>query len=667
MSFVKYIFRAGASDTLSRTERRSVILCNSFSLAFATIPFIFVFAAWIVGGTARFSWPLLIQPLVMLIPIPVNALGFTRLSRILLSWLIPSIVIVYSVYNKQAGIDVDTSSYVGFRITMIASTMVPFLVFNTNQLKWMALALVVPLIVILGFDPIHSFFGVGYTQVGLSDPSYYLNNIRAFIIILMIGSVSLIMKRMVDLGEAENTRLVSELQDTQQKLQKHLTEIVDQNDEINKQNKLIENQNLLLESRYQSILKNQQYLIESKESLAQANEIIAYQKQLLATENKQLELELIKRNKELEKTVQDLIQSNNNLMQYSFMVSHNLRGPVASILGLLNIVPKEKLDPELRVIYDRALQSSLLLDSVISDINTVLDVQKNIRHVRQKVDWDKLISRNLQFFHQEIESLGILIHKDFQRAPFTISIRPILESIVYNLISNAIKFRSPLRPLVIRFETRLENQSVLLKVTDNGLGINLKTQRENIFKIYKRLHNHVEGKGLGLYMVKVQTELLNGLIDVESEVDQFTSFTIHLPIDTTSEQILFDEEYGKIIYNAFSNSTEIHFKRNFTSKEFREIYEAGLDYFKRFNVSTALADISTSDAPTAEDQQWLVTQIIPEAALSGLRKVALVTRPMIANAAMEVYLREVDQVVKSLGIEQQYFENHQEARQWLLS
>lgn len=658
MSVLKSILHAGVSHSLSKSEKRAVILCNSFCIAFALIPFVFTFLVWLTSGSSRFSWPLLIQPLVMLTPIPVNALGFTRISRILLSWLVPAIIVTYSVYNKLGGIDIESSSYVGFRLTMISATMVPFLLFNTQQIRWMVLAAIVPIAIILGFDPIHSAFGVGYHQVGLSDQSYELSNIRSFITIVMIGSISLILKRIIEKSENENTKLVEELQQTEQKLK-------DQLENVSQQNELIDTQNQLLESRYQSILKSQQYLIESKESLALANEIIANQKQLLADENRLLEMELLNRNKELEKSVKDLIQSNNNLMQYSFMVSHNLRGPVASFLGLLNIVPVEKLDPELKTIYEKALKTGQLLDSVISDINTVLDVQKNNTHIRQKIYWEKLVNRNLNFFRQEIETLGIKIKQDFTQAPYIISIQPILDSIVYNLISNAIKFRSPTRPLVLQFETVLENESIDLRVTDNGLGINLETQRGQIFKMYKRLHNHVEGKGLGLYMVKIQTEFLNGTIDVASQLDQFTTFSIRLPINKTSDQVLLDKDYGTITFNALNNSTEIHFKRNFTSAEYREIYQIGLDYFKRLNIKSALADLTQSHAPEEADQYWLLNHIAPEASKAGLRKVAIVNKVTVADPQMVTYLAEVNKLLESLSIEQRIFQSHQEATEWL--
>lgn len=536
VTILQPILTIGVRDSLSKSEQRSVILCNSLSLFLAAIPFIFTALVWIMYGSGRFSWPLLIQPLVMLTPIFINAIGFIRISRMLFSWLTPMIVTIYSVYNKSHGIDVETASYVGFRTTMIATSIVPFLVFEFHQKSWMIAAVSVPVAIILGFDTIHSWFGVGYYQMGLTDTSYPINNIRAFIAILIIGSVTLILKRLVAKSETDNERLVKELSDAHAEVQTQLEEIVVKNEEINHQNKHIQAQNQLLENRYQDILKSQQRLLENQRDLQAANELIETQKQLLTNENKQLELEMLQRNRDLEKSVHDLMQSNDNMTQYSFMVSHNLRGPVASILGLMSIVPREKLDKELELIYQKAYNSAKLLDSVIRDINSILDTKRSLSNIKQKIYWQDIINKNLKFFNEDIEKLEIQIKTDFAQAPFIFSIPTILDSIVYNLISNAIKFRSPQRPLLIQFESLLDNQQIIVKVTDNGLGIDLVTQKTNLFKMYKRLHSHVEGKGLGLYLVKMQAELLNGTIDVESEIHQYTTFILRLPATNTAEQ-----------------------------------------------------------------------------------------------------------------------------------
>ena len=109
------------------------------------------------------------------------------------------------------------------------------------------------------------------------------------------------------------------------------------------------------------------------------------------------------------------------------------------------------------------------------------------------------------------------------------SIRGFIHSIIYNIISNAIKYKSPERKPEIQVKIYQEDNNIILIIADNGLGIDLPHQRDKVFGLYKRFHFHTEGKGVGLYTVKTQVEILGGKIDVQSDVDKGTTFKISLP------------------------------------------------------------------------------------------------------------------------------------------
>ncbi|MCX6295044.1 MAG: ATP-binding protein [Bacteroidetes bacterium] len=104
-----------------------------------------------------------------------------------------------------------------------------------------------------------------------------------------------------------------------------------------------------------------------------------------------------------------------------------------------------------------------------------------------------------------------------------------IESIFYNLISNAIKYRSNEGKHHIVISTKKEKNIFHFTISDNGKGIDLEKNGKYIFGLYKRFHSEVEGKGLGLHMVKTQVEALGGHISVESEVEKGTTFKITLP------------------------------------------------------------------------------------------------------------------------------------------
>ncbi|MEO0585861.1 MAG: ATP-binding protein, partial [Bacteroidota bacterium] len=105
-------------------------------------------------------------------------------------------------------------------------------------------------------------------------------------------------------------------------------------------------------------------------------------------------------------------------------------------------------------------------------------------------------------------------------------IKAYFHSIFYNLLSNAIKYQHPDRPPHIRISGSVNGASLQVTVQDNGLGIDLNRFRSQIFSLYKRFHDHVDGKGLGLYLVKAQTEAMGGNIKLESEVNVGSTFTL---------------------------------------------------------------------------------------------------------------------------------------------
>jgi signal transduction histidine kinase len=129
----------------------------------------------------------------------------------------------------------------------------------------------------------------------------------------------------------------------------------------------------------------------------------------------------------------------------------------------------------------------------------------------------------------KIQESETTIQEDFNAAPTCYAVPAYIESILYNLVSNGIKYRAPERKPVISIKTIKENGRILLTVSDNGIGLDLSKLKDKLFSLYQRFHDHVEGKGLGLFLVKTQVEALNGTIEIDSKVNEGTSFKIHLP------------------------------------------------------------------------------------------------------------------------------------------
>lgn len=228
------------------------------------------------------------------------------------------------------------------------------------------------------------------------------------------------------------------------------------------------------------------------------------------------------------KMTNDIIQRNKNLEQFAYIVSHNLRAPVANISGIIYVLQTIKLDKvqEKRVVSELS-KSVNKLDEVIVDLN----------HILLRKDGSQYQTKETVYFSEMVENVQLSISSmiakehfeivsDFSAINEFITTRSYLYSIFYNLISNSIKYRRTDTRSFIKIISTLSENSIILTFEDNGLGIDLEKKRDQVFGLYKRFHNLTEGKGMGLYMVKTQVESLGGKIAIESIVNQGTTFTI---------------------------------------------------------------------------------------------------------------------------------------------
>ena len=236
---------------------------------------------------------------------------------------------------------------------------------------------------------------------------------------------------------------------------------------------------------------------------------------------------------ELEKSkiMNDLIQRNRDLEQFTNIVSHNLRAPVANIIGLNNYMLKKDLSPEKKSEFDIALhQSVAALDNVIRDLNNILQLRKEIEEQKTLVRFSDLIEKINTSIADQIKNNSVRFILDFNEVSEMMTIKSYLYSIFYNLISNSIKYKQLQQNPVIEIKSKINEKNIILTFKDNGLGFDMNKNTSEVFGLYKRFHKHVEGKGLGLYMVKSQVESLRGKISVTSEINIGTEFTIEFEI-----------------------------------------------------------------------------------------------------------------------------------------
>ena len=238
---------------------------------------------------------------------------------------------------------------------------------------------------------------------------------------------------------------------------------------------------------------------------------------------------------ELKNYTRELITANKGLEQFSFIVSHNLRAPLANLLGIAALMHDNDLAPQVK---ERLMQELLnnigRLDEVVNDLNSILRVKTEMNENKVKIDLSELVHSITWSIDHIIKKEGVEIITDFSALPEITSVKSYLHSIFYNIISNSIKYRQALKQPVIKISSKIDDDQVVFIFEDNGLGMDLDKKADQIFGLYKRFHNHVEGKGMGLFMVKTQVESLGGKITVESEQNKGSRFIIKFKNDRNS-------------------------------------------------------------------------------------------------------------------------------------
>ena len=232
---------------------------------------------------------------------------------------------------------------------------------------------------------------------------------------------------------------------------------------------------------------------------------------------------------EREKMINEMVQRNRDLEQFSFIVSHNIRSPISTLLGLTSMMEYELSEDEKEALVKGIKQSATKLDTVIRDVNDILNVKKELLQSKVNIKLNLLVNSVMGDIQGMINKSSAKIDVDFSAIDSVNTVSPYLYSIFLNLISNGIKYAKLEVAPEIKIWTEKKEDLIFIYFSDNGIGIDLKKNKEHIFGLYKRFNLEIEGKGMGLFMVKTQVAALNGTIEVESEPGVGTTFKIMLP------------------------------------------------------------------------------------------------------------------------------------------
>lgn len=222
----------------------------------------------------------------------------------------------------------------------------------------------------------------------------------------------------------------------------------------------------------------------------------------------------------------DLVnEQNKRLLNFSYIVSHNLRAHSSNINSISSLLEETDSVQETKELTGLLKKVSESLNETMSNLNDVVNIQSNIHLTKEQLNLNNYIHSTIDVLSEQINlkkgTINNLVEDDVM-----VKYNPAyLESILLNFISNSLKYSHPDRtPIITLSFDKMKNE---MKISDNGLGIDLEKYGSSLFGMYKTFHQNKDAKGIGLFITKNQIEAMGGKIAVESEPNVGTTFTVH--------------------------------------------------------------------------------------------------------------------------------------------
>ena len=234
---------------------------------------------------------------------------------------------------------------------------------------------------------------------------------------------------------------------------------------------------------------------------------------------------------ELKQANEQLVRINNDLDNFVYTASHDLKAPISNIEGLLHALLRtpatESMQSEQVQHILGLMQSSVeRFTKTIANLTDIVKLQKVNSEDAELVNLTDVVQDVCLDLEPLRQSVGGRITLNVAACPAIHFSAKNLRSVIYNLLSNALKYSSPEREAQVLIQCEATAEYFVLTVQDNGLGIEA-ARIHQLFTMFQRFHDHVEGSGIGLYMVKKMVENAGGKIEVESEVGVGSTFRIY--------------------------------------------------------------------------------------------------------------------------------------------
>jgi signal transduction histidine kinase len=229
---------------------------------------------------------------------------------------------------------------------------------------------------------------------------------------------------------------------------------------------------------------------------------------------------------ELNRSFNLLNEQNKRLLNFSYIISHNLRSHTSNIKSILTFLEEAENENEKIEMMEHLKNVSNSLDETIHNLNDVVSINNSVNLIHRPLFLIEFISKATDVLKDQIiQKRAVIDNKLLIDA--SVNFNPaFLESILLNFLSNAIKYSHPDRRPVITLDSYTDNGQFVLIIADNGIGIDLEKNGDKLFGFYKTFNGNSDARGLGLFICKNQVEYMGGKIEVESELGRGTTFKI---------------------------------------------------------------------------------------------------------------------------------------------
>ncbi len=234
------------------------------------------------------------------------------------------------------------------------------------------------------------------------------------------------------------------------------------------------------------------------------------------------------REEKLEQSLKLIEGHNSRLYDFAHIISHNLRSQVSNLQMCSALMDRSNLTEDQIELIDNFEKIGKSLDETLQHLNKIVSVHNISNTQLEPVTIKDVYDRVVTGLSQDIRTKKAVMYTDFSEVEEVMYIEAYLESILQNLITNALRYKHPDRDPEIAVFTYEENEKKYLVVRDNGLGINLEKHGKDLFKLYKTFHGNKDALGLGLFLTRNEVQAMGGDITVESKIGKGSKFIVTL-------------------------------------------------------------------------------------------------------------------------------------------